>query len=334
MLKILNLRNYRRLIARCGSFLWSIVWLFGGGTLAVFCLRWWPGERLIAVRLFNYFMPWLLLGLAPGALTALFWKRSRLAATLGLSTAVIGLTYIPLFLPRPNAASAAGTPLKVMSYNILYRNMTIPKAIDLIRREQPDILLLQEITPTIAESLQAGLVDLYGEADTYLRYERDIGQFVVSRYPIEPVTVSSKAGRVQKVVIITPDGPLNVWNVHPKAPVAWSLQRRQVIRLVQDIAEMHEPLIVGGDFNTTDQAEAYGLVNQYLHNAHWDAGWGFGFTFPAYASIINGLPVVKPMVRIDHIFYSDHFYVWRARTLADSGGSDHFPVVAELSLVR
>jgi endonuclease/exonuclease/phosphatase (EEP) superfamily protein YafD len=40
------------------------------------------------------------------------------------------------------------------------------------------------------------------------------------------------------------------------------------------------------------------------------------------------------MVRIDHIFYSDHFFAHTAGTLPTSGGSDHLPVVAELSLVR
>jgi len=333
-LKTLNFWNYRRLIALCRYLLGCGLWLLGGGTLVIFCLRWWPGERLLVVQLFNYFMPWLLLGLAPGLLTALFWKRPWLAAVMGLSTAVISLTYAPLFLPRPSAASAAGTPLKVMSYNILYRNVTIPKAIDLIRREQPDILLLQEVTPEIAESLQAGLVDLYGEADASMFYERNMGQLIASRYPLRPMAVSGAAGRVQKVVITTPDGLLNVWNVHPNAPLAWSKQRRQITRLVHDIAKIREPLIVGGDFNTTDQAEAYKRVNQYLHNAHWDAGWGFGFSFPARARVIDELPVVAPLVRIDHIFYSNHFYVRRAQTLSDSGGSDHFPVIAELSLVK
>jgi endonuclease/exonuclease/phosphatase family metal-dependent hydrolase len=38
------------------------------------------------------------------------------------------------------------------------------------------------------------------------------------------------------------------------------------------------------------------------------------------------------MIRIDHIFYSRHFLARRAYTGANSGGSDHFPVVAELFL--
>jgi endonuclease/exonuclease/phosphatase family metal-dependent hydrolase len=42
----------------------------------------------------------------------------------------------------------------------------------------------------------------------------------------------------------------------------------------------------------------------------------------------------KDMVRIDHIFVTDHFFVHRAATVATAGGSDHRPVIAELSLVK
>ena len=104
--------------------------------------------------------------------------------------------------------------------------------------------------------------------------------------------------------------------------------------LVNDIAASTAPLIVGGDFNTTEQSENYRLINQYLANAHWEAGWGFGFSFPAHNPHYNHIPVITPMVRIDHIFYSNHFFARSAQTLATSGGSDHLPVTAELAQVE
>jgi endonuclease/exonuclease/phosphatase (EEP) superfamily protein YafD len=112
--------------------------------------------------------------------------------------------------------------------------------------------------------------------------------------------------------------------------MAWSKQYRQITALTEDIAQVKTPLIVGGDFNTTEQAETYRFINQYLSNAHWEAGWGFGFTFPAHNPRYKQIPVLTPMVRIDHIFYSDHFFARSAQTLATSGGSDHLPVVATL----
>jgi endonuclease/exonuclease/phosphatase (EEP) superfamily protein YafD len=75
------------------------------------------------------------------------------------------------------------------------------------------------------------------------------------------------------------------------------------------------------------------MIDQYLDNAHWEAGWGFGFSFPSSDRPLRGRFQIPSLVRIDHIFYSDHFYVLNARTLPTAGGSDHLPVVAELSLV-
>jgi endonuclease/exonuclease/phosphatase family metal-dependent hydrolase len=75
------------------------------------------------------------------------------------------------------------------------------------------------------------------------------------------------------------------------------------------------------------------MLSQYLENAHWEAGWGFGFSFPSDdRPLANVVTFFSPVVRIDHIFYSLHFVVRSAATLSESGGSDHLPVVAELSL--
>ena len=39
-----------------------------------------------------------------------------------------------------------------------------------------------------------------------------------------------------------------------------------------------------------------------------------------------------PVIRIDHIFYSNQFVALNTYVVNNSGGSDHFPVVAELYL--
>jgi endonuclease/exonuclease/phosphatase (EEP) superfamily protein YafD len=175
---------------------------------------------------------------------------------------------------------------------------------------------------------------LYPGGHLYWAYESRAYQGIISRFPLTPVELAYDKGRTQKVIAATPAGPIAVWNVHPNTPLPWLRQYRQISALAEDIAAVDGPLIVGGDFNTTDQSETYHLVNQYLHNAHWEAGWGFGFSFPAHQPHFRDIPILTPVIRIDHIFYSSHFFAQNARTLSDSGGSDHFPVTAKLSLVR
>jgi endonuclease/exonuclease/phosphatase (EEP) superfamily protein YafD len=219
-----------------------------------------------------------------------------------------------------------------MSYNIWGWNPEPEAMVKLIKQEQPDILLLQEVTPRLARLLSSELTDLYPNGRLHVAYDPDIGQVILSRYPLTPVEEGSyRKGRTQKVLANTPHGDIAVWNTHPVHPLPWRQQYRQISALVEDIAVTNQPLLVGGDFNTTDQSETYRMINQYLHNAHWETGWGFGFSFPSTDRPLRGKLPLPAMVRIDHIFYSDHFFAHSARTLAEAGGSDHFPVVAELS---
>jgi len=312
---------------------WASLWLFGLAMLFWYPLRWWPGERLRLVQVFTYFMPWFLIGLFPALLIAGVARHKWLTITLAIPTLVISANFAPLFLPRFNYALAGSESLKVMSYNVLYRNHNLDAAIAIIRQEQPDILLLQEVTPDIATRLDS-LRDLYTNGEPHFAYEPQIGQAIISRYPMTPLGVAIEKGRAQKVQIDTPAGPIAIWNVHPRVPAPWSRQYQEFSGLAQDIATEDGPLIVGGDFNTTYLSETYKLINQHLANAHWEAGWGFGFTFPANTPRIKRIPIIEPVIHIDHIFHSDHFFTLSARTLSTAGGSDHRPVVAVLSLVK
>jgi endonuclease/exonuclease/phosphatase (EEP) superfamily protein YafD len=163
------------------------------------------------------------------------------------------------------------------------------------------------------------------------------GQAIFSRYPLEQISVEFKKGRTQKVFIETPAGRIAVWNVHPIPPFLVPPQQydAQISALAVDISKAKGPLIVAGDFNATDQSEAYRTINWYLKNAYWEAGQGFGFTYPAppYTFMDTGFQT-GPLWRIDHIFHSQDFLVTNAYTLKMSGGSDHFPIVAELSIVK
>lgn len=314
-------------------FFFAGLWAVALALLLWYPLRWWPGDRLWPVQMLNYFMPWLLVGLLPMLLMAGLARQKRLAAALAIPTLLIGANFAPLFLPRFSVALAGGAPLKVMSYNLLYRNATLDDALNLVRQEQPDILLLQEVTPAIAQALK-GLADIYPPGHFHLAYNPQTGQAVISRFPITRQELAFERGRALKVEINTPDSPLKVWNVHPNTPHPWRRQQQQISALVNDIAAERGPLIVGGDFNTTYHSELYRLVDSHLNNAQWEAGWGLGFTFPAHAPRVKKVPVLLPMIRIDHIFYSRHFFAHSARTLTEAGGSDHLPIVAELSLIQ
>ena len=66
------------------SLFWARLWLFALGLVIWYPMRWWPGDRFWPVRLTNYFMPWLLVGLIPALVVAGLARRRRLATTLAI----------------------------------------------------------------------------------------------------------------------------------------------------------------------------------------------------------------------------------------------------------
>jgi vancomycin resistance protein VanJ len=330
------LRSLCSLLFRLGQFIfWGGLWLFGLGLWLWYPLRWWPGDSLPLVQLLNYFMPWLLVGLLPALGLAALARRKWLAVTLAGPVLVIIFSYALLFLPRPRAVLADNSSFKVMSYNVWRRNQNIPATVALIRQEQPDILLLQELNSRTALELKQALADLYPNQELHFIYEAREGQAIISRYPLQSIESALQRGQAQKVRVEMPGGPVQVWNIHLSRPFYWRRHTGQVEELVQAASEVAEPLIIGGDFNTTDQSEMYRTLSQHLSNAHWEAGWGFGFSYPSAERTLNrDISIPTPLIRIDHLFYNEGLFAQKAKTLSTSAGSDHLPIIAKFSLVK
>lgn len=319
------------------QFLGLTLWVFGLGIAAWYPMRWWPGDRLTPVQLLNYIMPWLLVALIPALVIAALTRRRWLAALLVIPILLIVYSYAPLFLPRSTSpVLAESNRIKVMSYNILSRNDDLQEVANIIRQEQPDLLLLQEVYGSTGFELKEALSDLYDQKQFHYTMDPIYGQGIVSRFPLTPLGTSYNQGRTQKAILHTPQADILVWNTHFKQPRYWTAQHRQASNLVKALDSVDQPIIVGGDFNTTEQSQVYSMINRHLKNAHWQAGWGLGFSYPADHLAVKGIavPMPGPLVRIDHIFHSDHFLTRSAETLPYSGGSDHLPVVSELSLIR
>jgi len=107
------------------------------------------------------------------------------------------------------------------------------------------------------------------------------------------------------------------------------IQYQTVDQLAARIERVDGPVLVAGDFNATTINYPCVKINQHLDDAFERAGFGFGFTFSSPA---RRLGTITPFMRIDHIYYSKHFAVRKAYVVDDAGGSDHYPVVALLSL--
>jgi endonuclease/exonuclease/phosphatase (EEP) superfamily protein YafD len=326
----------KKLFSAARNVFWLAAWLASLSLILLYPLRWLFGDSLEPVRAISYITPWLLVFSLPMLIIAGLKRRKWLSFVLAIGSLAIGFNFAPLFLPNRQATPSPNSfPLKIMSYN-LHGIQKISGIVEVIRQEKPDILLVQEYSSALVSPSFHGLDDLYPEL--YVDVDsKGFGQAIFSCYPLKQLSVELDTGRTQKILLETPSGPIAVWNVHPIPPyiVPPKQYDMQMSALAADISKAKGPLIVAGDFNATDQSEAYRMISRYLKDAYWETGSGFGFSYPAPPYTFMDLPFqTGPLWRIDHIFHSQDFIVTGAHILRTSGGSDHFPVVAELSIVK
>ena len=93
------------------------------------------------------------------------------------------------------------------------------------------------------------------------------------------------------------------------------------------------PVILAGDFNTSEFSDAYRCMAQRLRDSYREVGRGTGHTWPAQQTKhiqSRWLELLAPVTRIDYVFHSHHWDAVEARVLKMDTGSDHRPIVATL----
>jgi endonuclease/exonuclease/phosphatase (EEP) superfamily protein YafD len=313
--------------------LWGLVLLLVAWNLA----RIYPGDRWLPVRLGSYFAPWLMVAALVGFFLALIGRRAWLARVLGVVCLVFVVRYWPVLLPRLGdgqaVAEAPATRLRVMTFNVHYDNDDLKGVAAMLRAANPDLAAFQEFTQDVAERL---LPELAADYPYVLLDDAEWPRLgLVSRYPLIRAEPPPGAWRTQRATVMTPAGAVGVWNLHSSPAVSrrgWERQRETFSAIAAQVEDQSGPVIVLGDFNTTDQAENYGLITRHLTDVHRAVGWGFGFTFPGQWRDQGGirLPVAFPILRIDHIFVSDDWVPEEIRVIPVGPGSDHLPVLATL----
>jgi endonuclease/exonuclease/phosphatase (EEP) superfamily protein YafD len=264
---------------------------------------------------------------------------------------LLALTYGPTFVPRSIPAlpwwssPPAGPTLRVMTANLLVSNDNLSEVTGLIRAERPDVIALQELSPKMAEHLSRELRAQYPHQLLEPSTVPD-GLGILSRYPLRPERLGEanpRACMCQRVTFGLGNTSATLVNVHPwpprvgyfrvgRVPVPTSFETDQTMRALdtalEGLAERAGSLIVLGDFNVGDRQPAYRRLRGALLDAHVEAGWGPGFSFPALP--LDGLPDTA-LVRIDYILHDRSLAASSTRT-GTMPGSDHHYVVTDLAV--
>lgn len=253
-------------------------------------------------------------------------RRWTACGALVVASAVSASALLPYLPLTPmTAPAAAPTSLRLLTVNVSFRQFSARRLLELIRENDPDVVVVQELTPH-AESV---LTDL----DTVFPYHHKFpadgptGIGLWSRLPLE----SSKTfalGRAPAIeaAVQTTAGTVTVIGVHLRAPVSSTraAARNQELRsLAAHSAGIAGPLVVAGDFNVTPYSPYF---------AEWlDAS---GLTDSRRGRTLSiSWPATLPWfgIPIDHVAVNDGFTILSHRRLPNFE-SDHYGVLVELGL--
>lgn len=242
------------------------------------------------------------------------------------------------------ATLAADPSLKFMAFNVLYKGADDAASIAAIEKYAPDVLCLSELTPAFIRAFDASpLAKLYAAR----RFEPTLGTWgigIASKFPIQSSTHFSvpplKLPAVEAVLNVR-GRAVNATCVHLNPPAGkhratdgllTTLSKNDAVRKKQaDFLVAHfgktSPLVLLGDFNEQLGGEAMktfersGLTSSCAGHDNTRCG----ATFPGPA-----VPKMPAVFQIDHIL--GRGVCFSRGAVLRAGGSDHYPVTAELQL--
>ena len=282
------------------------------------------GQISPLLELFSHFKVHYVLASLVFVLLAIKMRRHLIAIAAVILMGMNGAAVIPYFTI---ASVIADTPqIKLINLNLRKTNPAPDKAIDFLRREDADIVVLEEITPQWAKRLKA-LEDVYphmlfcddiATCDLALLSKKSWQSGIIRELP--------KVG--PNVIIAKFDwkgSPFTLVGTHldPPTPAIGedhehfhSAQAKKISALLRSI---EGPLVVAGDFNATPWSPSFNRIIEGTELARVDGG--LLPTWPSQLSAI-GIP-------IDQILTTSEFG-GSTMTVGPNVISDHFPLIATL----
>ena len=250
-----------------------------------------------------------------------------------LACACLLAVTVPRALPfSPEAPS--GLRATVMTLNTRLGEANVRDIARLVRERSVDVLVLQEVTPSLNARLMSK--DLKKALPHRESLYEDYGgrSLVLSSHPLRRVRklpgTKQEALRVERIeVSLDVRGrPVDLTLVHPPSPTnayKASLWRTELHRLASGPQQEGRPTVMLGDFNATlDHRELRAILDSGYVDAADTVGAGLRTTFR-----LRPLPPLT----IDHVLVTPEFAVARLDVKAIAG-TDHKAVIAELSLER
>jgi endonuclease/exonuclease/phosphatase family metal-dependent hydrolase len=306
------------------------VWAVAGGVALLTLVRVFGFDRGVLLVQAIAFTPYVAI-VALAAVGVALWRRLWWAAGLtGLAAVVLLSLVVPRAFGGP--AGTAGTPITVMSVNMLVGGADAWSIVDVVRSRSVDVLAVQELTPQAETELDAaGLAGLLPYRESHPEFGAS-GSALYARFPLSDGggRVASPEGHGQAYAVVHPPGaePVRVESVHPVPPLDADHTGQWAAGLRAQLPAGERGPILAGDFNATlDHVELRRLLDTGYRDAASEVGDALAPTWPFHGP----RAWLTPRVTIDHVLVPSQVAV-RAFTVVPIPGSDHRAIVATLLL--
>jgi endonuclease/exonuclease/phosphatase (EEP) superfamily protein YafD len=250
------------------------------------------------------------------------------AALAGLATFCLAAAVLPRALGDGTVDADGRATLSVLASNVYHGKADPSALVALVDRFHPDLLSVEELTPSFARELAAaGLGSRL--PNSVLETSRSAsGAGLYSRLPLRKLAVPLHSFfRMPRAVVRMPDGRrVRVVGVHPFPPERPHSTRAWEESLASLPSTGHGlPWVLAGDFNASfDQAPFRDLVDRGYQDAGEVAGKGLEPTFPREAHLV-------PPITIDHVLADRRLGIVEY-SVEELPGSDHRSIRAVLAL--
>jgi endonuclease/exonuclease/phosphatase (EEP) superfamily protein YafD len=298
---------------------------------------WWVFDLASHFRL-QYFM--VLVVLVVFFVKSKKWKSTGVGIVFGVANYMLISPYIGNI---SSVTEEGQSEIRILSMNLSHANSSYEKAKLLIRKTQPSVLVLQELSNSweneLGETLEkfpysAKLPEhtMFGIDFPLLKFltpkeKLFIGLF--SHLPFERIMIDRSDNFPISYIrgsFKFKENIFTLFGVHLVSPVGkyrTNLRNKQLASLAEEIQNNNQPTVVVGDFNITPWSQYF---EEFIQKTRLrDTRKGLGF-YPTWLAQFP--PLAIP---IDHGLTSNGIKVG-SFSLGSSFGSDHLPVILDFSL--
>jgi endonuclease/exonuclease/phosphatase (EEP) superfamily protein YafD len=260
---------------------------------------------------------------------ALALRNWAAAAVAGLVTLCFAFAVLPRAIGDDTVDPEGRETFTVLSTNIHHGTADPAAVVALVERYEPDLLSVQELTPSFARELSAAGLAAHLPHSLLETHRNTSGAGLYSRFALRKLPSPQRfIFRMPRAELTLPDGSrLRVVGIHPYPPQLNRTSEWEETLESLPSAGAGTPWLLAGDFNATlDQSQLRDLLDRGYRDAGSVAGKGLEPTFPREGHLI-------PPVTIDHVLADSRLGI------VDYGveelpGSDHRAIHAELALPK